>query len=127
MSNERPRVLVADDEMVMRMFIVSILAKMNCEVVGQACDGNEAVSMYREKKPDLLMMDINMPLKTGEEALKEIRAEFPDARVIMLTSVIDSTTVENCVGLGAAGYIRKDSPVDEIKAIINDTLKAEKE
>ena len=122
MSNERPRVLVADDEMVMRMFIVSILAKMNCEVVGQACDGNEAVSMYREKKPDLLMMDINMPLKTGEEALREICAEFPDARVIMLTSVIDSTTVENCVGLGAAGYIRKDSPVDEIKTIITEAL-----
>lgn len=127
MSNKRPRVLVADDEMVMRMFIVSILTKMNCDVVGQACDGNEAVSMYRDKKPDLLMMDINMPLKTGEEALKEIRAEFPAAKVIMLTSVIESATVENCIELGASGYIRKDSPVDEIKAIISESLKPEGE
>jgi two-component system chemotaxis response regulator CheY len=127
MSNGRPRVLVADDEMVMRMFIVSILNKMNCEVVGQACDGNEAISMYRETKPDLLMMDINMPMKTGEEALREIVAEFPAAKVIMLTSVIESATVENCIALGASGYIRKDSPVEEIKAIINDTLKAGKE
>ncbi|MFA7157858.1 MAG: response regulator transcription factor [Kiritimatiellia bacterium] len=127
MSNEKPRVLVADDEMVMRMFIVSILKKMDCEVVGQAANGSEAASMYREKKPDLLMMDINMPLKTGEEALREIMAEFPEARVIMLTSVIESATVEKCIALGAAGYIRKDSPVDEIKAIINDTLQSGKE
>ena len=73
------------------------------------------------------MMDINMPLKTGEEALREIMAEFPEARVIMLTSVIESATVEKCIALGAAGYIRKDSPVDEIKAIINDTLQSGKE
>ena len=125
MNSGRPRVLVADDEMVMRMFISSILAKMNIDVVGQACNGNEAVSMFREAKPDLLLMNINMPLKTGEEALEEIRAEFPGARVIMLTSVIESETVEKCLSLGAVGYIRKDSPVDEIKAIISDSLKSE--
>lgn len=124
MSNERPKVLVADDEIVMRMFIVSILTKMNCDVVGQACNGNEAISLFREKKPDLLLMDINMPLKTGEEALREIRAEFPDARAVMLTGVIESEMVEKCIELGAIGYIRKDSPVDEIRAIISDTLKA---
>lgn len=123
MSNARPKVLVADDEMVMRMFILAILAKMNCEVVGQASNGNEAVHMFREKKPDLLLMDINMPQKTGEEALREIRAEFPEARVIMLTSVVESATVEHCLAEGAVGYIRKDSSVDEIKAIISDTLK----
>ncbi len=94
-------------------------------VAEQAVNGNEAVSMFREAKPDLLLMDINMPLKTGEEALEEIRAEFPGARVIMLTSVIESETVEKCLSLGAVGYIRKDSPVDEIKAIISDSLKSE--
>ena len=125
MSKERPRVLVADDEMVMLMFVVSVLGKMNCEVVGQASDGNEAVAMYREKKPELLLMDINMPIKTGEEALKEILSEFPDARVIMLTSVVESDTVKNCIELGASGYIRKDTSVDEIKSIIREALKEE--
>jgi two-component system, chemotaxis family, chemotaxis protein CheY len=125
MSGRKPRILVADDEIVMRLFIVSVLKQMNCEVVGQACNGNEAVGMYRETKPDLLLMDVNMPLKTGEEALKEIRAEFPDARVIMLTSVIDAATVESCVAQGAVGYIRKDSSVNEIKAIISENLLAE--
>jgi two-component system, chemotaxis family, chemotaxis protein CheY len=122
MNAKTPRVLVADDEMVMRVLIASILAKMNFEVIGQAANGNEAVSMFRAGKPDLLLMDINMPLKTGEEALREIRAEFPEARVIMLTSVVEADTVQNCIALGAAGYIRKDSPVDEIKAIIGEAL-----
>ena len=127
MSTERLRVLVADDESFMRLYVASVLSKMNCEVVGQACNGAEAVSLYREKKPDLLLMDINMPLKTGEEALKDIRAEFAEARVIMLTSVIESGTVESCIALGAIGYIRKDSSVDEIKAIIGDAMKTEGE
>lgn len=122
MSDTPCKVLVADDEMAMRVFIGAILAKINCEVVGQACNGAEAVTMFRDKKPDLLIMDINMPLKTGEEALEEIRSEFPDATVIMLTSVVESETVKRCLELGATGYIRKDSPIDEIKAIINETL-----
>ena len=125
MSENSRRALVADDEMVMRMFIGSVLKKMNYEVVGQAADGNEAVSMFREKRPDLLLMDINMPVKTGQEALREILAEFPDAKVIMLTSVVDSDTVAQCISDGAAGYIRKDSPVDEIKAIIKAEIEKE--
>jgi DNA-binding NarL/FixJ family response regulator len=124
MSKERPRALVADDEMVMRMYIVSLLAKMNYEVVGEACEGDEAVRMFREKKPDVLLMDINMPLKTGEEALREIRAEFPNALVIMLTLVVGSGMVEHCIDLGAAGYIRKDTPGPEIQNIIREILKA---
>lgn len=122
MTENRPKVLIADDEMVMRMFIVSVVKKMDFEIVGQAANGDEAVKMFREHRPDLLLLDINMPVKTGDEALKEIRAEFPEARVIMLTSVVDSETVRNCIEQGAAGYIRKDSSVDEIKAIISEAL-----
>jgi DNA-binding NarL/FixJ family response regulator len=127
MNDARPRVLVADDEQVMRLLITSILTKMNCEVVGQAVNGEEAVRLFREQRPDLLLMDINMPLKTGEEALQELRAEFPKALVVMLTSVIESATVEKCIALGAAGYIRKDSSVDEIKGIIREALQTKGE
>jgi two-component system, chemotaxis family, chemotaxis protein CheY len=123
MSDTRPRVVVADDEMIMRMFIVSILRKMDYEVVGEASNGNEAIALFAEKKPDLLLLDINMPVKTGEEVLKEVLEQSPNALVIMLTSVVESDTVQRCIELGAAGYIRKDTPVDEIKSIISDVMK----
>ncbi len=122
MESKKTRVLVADDELAMRMFVVAILQQMNCVVVGQAVDGNEAIALYREHKPDLLLLDINMPIKTGDEALAEIRAEFPDARVIMLTSVLEAATVEKCIEQCALNYIRKDSAVSEIKAVISEAL-----
>ena len=124
MSIEKPRILLADDEFHMRAFIAALLKKIDCEVVGQATNGAEAIALYREKKPDLLLLDINMPVKTGMEALADVRAEFPDAKVIMLTSVVDEQNVVQCVEAGAAGYIRKDSPVAEIQATITEILRA---
>jgi len=124
MSIEKPRILLADDEFHMRAFIAALLKKIDCDVVGQATNGVEAIALYREKKPDLLLLDINMPVKTGMEALADVRAEFPDAKVIMLTSVVDEQNVVQCVEAGAAGYIRKDSPVAEIQATITGILRA---
>ena len=62
-----------------------------------------------------------MPIKTGDEALKEIMTEFPDAFVIMLTSVADVEDVEKCLEMGASNYIRKDTSINEIKKIIKET------
>jgi len=122
MSAEKPRVLLADDEFHMRAFIAALLKKIDCEVVGQATNGAEAVALYREKKPDLLLLDVNMPVKTGLEALQEICAEFPNARIVMLTSVVDEQQVAQCIAAGASNYIRKDSPVAAIQAMISETL-----
>ncbi|NLB55411.1 MAG: response regulator transcription factor, partial [Lentisphaerae bacterium] len=99
-----------------------LVKKIDCEVVGEAQNGAEAVSLYRTTKPDLVLMDVNMPVKTGEEALKEILDEFPQALIIMLSSVIEADSIRNIIGLGAAGYIRKDSPMEEIKSIIRENL-----
>ncbi len=63
-----------------------------------------------------------MPLKTGYEVLEEILAQFPNALVIMLTSVTDIESVEKCIELGAANYIRKDTPTAELKSIIKETF-----
>lgn len=118
MTQKTQKILVADDEFHMRMMISSLIKTMNIEVAGEAMNGAEAVSMYRKTMPDLTLLDINMPVKTGEEALREIMAEFPDARVIMLTSVADMQTVEACLNAGARNFIRKDSPLSEIKEAI---------
>ena len=118
---QKPRILLADDEIHLRMLMKKVMTSMNCEIVGEAKNGMEAVELYKKEKPDLLLLDINMPVKTGEEALKEIVEEFPDAFIIMLTSFADMESVENCLNLGASNYIRKDTPLDEIKKIIKET------
>lgn len=115
---QKYRVLLADDEFHMRMMFSSLLKTMNIEIAGEAANGAEAVALYRKTRPDLALLDINMPVKTGDAALREILAEFPDARVIMLTSVSDLATVEACIEAGARNFIRKDCPLPEIKEAI---------
>jgi two-component system chemotaxis response regulator CheY len=126
-QSRKPRVLLADDEPHIRMLIKTVMRSMNCEVIGEALNGNEAIELFKKEKPDLLMLDINMPLRTGEEALKEIMTEFPDAFVIMLTSVSDLESVENCLSLGASNFIRKDTPIQEMKKIIKETWQASRQ
>ena len=121
MSSSKPKVLIADDKIACRALMKAVLISMNCEVVGEAGNGEEATGLYRKLKPHLLMLDVNMPLKTGDEVLEEIIHEFPDAFVIMLTSVVDLPTIEKCLSLGAANYVRKDLPLEELKAIIRET------
>jgi two-component system, chemotaxis family, chemotaxis protein CheY len=116
-----PRVLIAEDEVHSRLLLKTILTSMNCEVVGEAKTGSEAIELYRQFKPHMLLLDVNMPNKTGDEVLQEIRAEFPLAFVIIVTSVADQQIVEKCLDLGAANYIRKDTPIAEIKSTIKET------
>jgi two-component system chemotaxis response regulator CheY len=123
LNKRKPRVLLAEDETHARVLMRAVLTGMNCEVVGEATTGHETLALYRELKPDLLLLDINMPRKTGEEVLAEILSTNPDAVVIMLTSVSDLETVEKCLALGAANYVRKDTPISEIKTIIGNTWK----
>jgi two-component system, chemotaxis family, chemotaxis protein CheY len=117
--------MIVDDELHVRLMVKALLTSMNLEVVGEASNGQQAVELYREKRPELALMDLNMPIKTGEEALKEIISEFPDAKVIMLTSMTDLESVEKTIELGASGYIRKDCPLSEIKAMIQDVINPE--
>ena len=120
-----PTVLIAEDEGHCRLLLKTLLSSMNCEVVGEARTGEEAIELYRRLKPDILLLDINMPNKTGDEVLEEIRAEFRQIGcIIILTSVADERIVEKCLDLGAANYIRKDTPLAEIKTTIKEAWNA---
>lgn len=121
MDNIKPRVLLADDEVHIRMMMKAVINSMSYEIIAEAATGQEAVSLFKLNKPDIVLMDINMPLKTGPEALKEIMEIDPDACVIMLTSVSDMESVEECIKAGAMNYIRKDTPLMVIKAMIAET------
>ncbi|MFP4474612.1 MAG: response regulator transcription factor [Desulfatibacillaceae bacterium] len=120
-EQRKPTVIVADDEPHLRVLMRSIMRSMGIDIVGEAKNGKEAVEMWREFHPDLLLLDVNMPLMDGEDVLKEIMQDDEDAFVIMLTSVSDLGTVEKCVDLGASNYIRKDTPIPEIKKLIRTT------
>jgi two-component system chemotaxis response regulator CheY len=116
-----PRVLVVDDSKSCRNLIKMALTQLNYTIAGEAADGQEAVDVFRSEKPDMVLLDINMPKMTGEQALPEIMAINPEAFVVMMTSVSDLTTVEKCLENGASNYIRKDTPIEEIKNMIKET------
>jgi len=124
MSTEKPRILIADDEGHIRTLIKAVIKMLGFDVVAEASNGQEAVERFKECKPDMTLLDINMPLKTGLDALQEIMAIAPDTCVIMLTSLSDRTSIEQCVNLGASNYIRKDTPIPEMKEMLTDTWKS---
>jgi DNA-binding NarL/FixJ family response regulator len=113
-------VLIADDHSVVRRGLRAFL-EMHSElqVVGEATDGEEAVRMARELKPDVVLMDIKMPKMDGIAATAAIRQELPDTEVLALTSVLEDASVVGAVRAGAIGYLLKDTEADELcKAII---------
>lgn len=123
-ETNRLRAVIADDEKHIRMLFKKVLTKMNCDVVGEASNGLEAVDLFSRERPDLTLLDINMPFMTGEEALKKIMEISPDAFVIILTSVADAKSIETCISLGAADYIRKDTPLKEMVNLITESWRS---
>ncbi len=124
MEERKPlRVLLVDDETHIRMLMKRLMKSLNLDVVAEAVNGADAVDMFRRHRPDITFLDVNMPLKNGKEALREIMSEFKDAVVVMLTSVSDRSDVEEILTLGATNYILKDTPTEGIKDRIRDTVK----
>lgn len=119
---ESCRVAIADDETMIRFALKSVITSLKMTCVGEATNGQDAVALYEKEKPDLMFMDINMPVKHGDDALKEIRAKFPNARIIMLTSVAETEKVQECIQNGALNYILKTNPLDQIKAMIGEIV-----
>lgn len=120
-ATRKIRVLLADDEKHVRRLVKAILMPLDCEVVGEAENGDEAVTLYRQSRPDVVLLDVNMPVKDGNAALREIRELDGKAVVIMLTSMSDAATIQSSIDLGAAFYIRKDTPPREMQEMLKET------
>jgi DNA-binding NarL/FixJ family response regulator len=113
------RVLIADDHRLFAEALEAILAAdERIEVVGQASDGSEAVELARRLGPDLVLMDVSMPVLDGFEATREIRAERQDTRVLMLTGSNSRDDVDRSREAGASGYVTKDRIASELVAVI---------
>ncbi|MCC7129401.1 MAG: hypothetical protein B6D39_13030 [Anaerolineae bacterium UTCFX2] len=102
------RVLIADDHALFRDGIISLLTAADHQVIGQAGDGDEAVKAAIELKPDLVLMDIDMPGLDGLEALKKIKEHNPLVRVVMLTVSDNDEYIVAAIKTGANGYLLKD-------------------
>ena len=116
------KVLVVDDAAFMRMMVKDILTKHGHEVVGEAVNGVEALDKYRELKPDLVTMDITMPDVDGITALKNIRAEFPDAKIIMCSAMGQQAMVIDSIQAGAKDFIVKPFQAERIKETVEKVL-----
>ena len=112
------RVLIADDELHVRQVIASIVDALGAHVVAQAADGEEAVSLFARLRPDVAILDINMPRLRGDEALTRILAIDPRAVVIMMTAQDTVDTVHDCLDRGARHYILKSNRAEDIFGLL---------
>jgi CheY-like chemotaxis protein len=110
------KILVVDDEAHIRKFVTLLARSLGPSHVAEAANGEEAVQAYAREKPDLVLLDVNMPKMDGLQTLQALRQQDPDCVVVMLTSLVNRQTIEECLHLGAVGYLRKDLPPEEIKA-----------
>jgi len=109
------RVLIADDHFVVRMGLIAVVdSESDMEVVGEAADGNQAVEMFQRLNPNLVLMDLRMPVKDGITATKEIRSKHPSARILMLTTYDGDTDIHRAIEAGAHGYVLKESTGDKL-------------
>ncbi len=117
----RPKVLICDDQAVVREGLAVILrACPEVEVVGCASDGAAAVEMSTRSAPDVVLMDLKMPVLNGVEAIREIRRRAPQVRVLVLTTYDADEWVYDAIRAGASGYLLKDTPSERLVEAICD-------
>lgn len=116
------RVLIVDDAAFMRMMLKDILTKNGLEVVGEAVNGLDGIEKYNELRPDLVTMDITMPEMDGITAVKEIKAAFPQANVIMCSAMGQQPMVIEAIQAGAKDFVVKPFQPERVMESINKVL-----
>jgi DNA-binding NarL/FixJ family response regulator len=115
----RIRILSVDDHPLLREGIATIIdSQHDMTLVSQACTGTEAIEQYRNHRPDITLMDLRLPDLSGIDAMIAIRTEFPEARIIMLTTFEDEVDLRRAMEAGARGYVLKNAPPRELANII---------
>jgi DNA-binding NarL/FixJ family response regulator len=113
------RIMVIDDQAVVRQGFVSLIKTVpDMEIVGEGSNGQEALVLFRQLQPDITLMDLRMPELSGAQAIKQIRLEFPAARIIVLTTFDGDEDIYRAVQAGAQGYLLKDMFFEELEAAI---------
>ena len=114
-ADGRTRVMVADDHPVVRTGLAAVLVQQaDLELVAEAENGERAVALYREHRPDVCLMDLRMPVMDGVEAIRTITTEFPEARILALTTYEGDADIRRALEAGARGYLLKDMLLTDV-------------
>ena len=117
------KVVICDDQAIVRDGLEMLLKlEPDVEVVGMAEDGAAAIDVVTKQKPDLVLMDLKMPIMNGVEATRQILAKYPEVKVLVLTTYDDDEWVFDAIQAGASGYLLKDTPRDEVVKAIRGTV-----
>lgn len=122
---ESKRVLIVDDARIIRNILRALMQKIGLKIAGEAVNGAEGIRMYEELRPDLVTMDITMPVVDGLTATKSIMSTDPNARIIMVTSVGQEAVMNEAILLGARDFIVKPFNEDRIISAIRRVLQLE--
>ena len=112
------KILIVDDSRTSRKILRSILEEDGHEVIGEAKDGEEGFKLFKELTPEIVTLDITMPVMDGIECLKLIKADDPDAKVIMVTAAGQKSKMIEAISSGASEFVAKPFDADDIKDII---------
>ena len=113
------RVFSVDDHPLLRQGIAAVINnEPDMATVAQASSGHEAIQQFREQRPDVTLMDLRLPDISGIDAMIAIRTEFPDARIVMLTTFEGDVEIQRALAAGARGYILKSMPPKELTAVV---------
>lgn len=116
------RVLICDDQTVVREGLAAILSTdPEIEVVGLACHGQEALHLMAEARPQVVLMDLQMPVMNGVQATQQVRLHYPEVHVLVLTTYAEDEWVFDAIRAGASGYLLKDTRRDDLIAAIKGT------
>lgn len=119
----KKRIIVADDHEVLRR---SLIASMNMEpdlvVIGEAVDGADAVTLTRQLRPDLVVMDANMPVMNGITAIKILKSEFPCMPILGLSAYTEEEVAAEMLKAGAFAYVTKDSRIEDVLGILRSEI-----
>jgi DNA-binding NarL/FixJ family response regulator len=119
MNDNKIRIIVVDDQSVVRQgFVALINTVSDMEVVAEGINGEQAIELYRQHKPDVMLIDLRMPVIGGVEAITKIRQEFPEARLIVLTTYDGDEDIYRSLQAGAKGYLLKDMFFEELETAI---------